>query len=156
MHAERKADDDQVVLLHDASKRQLAMHLVNKYQDKIDEARDEARMPEWSKDHFTNKVMDEPVSLPCTHRFERGNLLWNMFSGSGSLNKCPVPGCEQYVNATIIGVCTYVVIKPDIEGELQRTQQCYDAKYPELLHQMQEDVKAALDEAMRQGREGGK
>jgi hypothetical protein len=144
----RKLLDDEHVLLHTASKDALVKHLVEQYRKQIDEACLKASMPEWSRDVISKKVIMDPILLPCGHRFDRENLCYKILSAKPVVWKCPVPGCTQHANLQTVRMSSSLALKRDIQCEEQRRQACYDAKYKELLLEIQEDIKQALDAAV--------
>ena len=146
----RKLPDDEHVLLHSASKDALVKHLVEQYRKQIDEACSKPPMPEWCRDVTTNKVMQDPIVLPCRHRFDRENLLYEMLSAKPVTKKCPVPGCTLYVDLETVRMSSSLALKRDIQREEQRRHLAYMHKYEQLLHEMQQDMKQGLNTAMHE------
>jgi predicted Holliday junction resolvase-like endonuclease len=144
----RKAGDEPHVFLHDADKRQVAQQLAEKYSKEIDEVCSETHMPQWSRDVISNKVIMDPILLPCGHRFDRENLCYNVLRAKPFVWKCPVHSCKQHVDLETIRKSSNLALKRDIQREEERRQVCYDAKYKELLLKMQEDIKQELDAAV--------
>lgn len=148
--SKRKLPDDEHVLLHTASKDALVKRFVEQYRKEIDEACFKAPMPEWSRDVINGKVIEDPIVLPCGHRFNRIDLLYEVIKATPITMTCPVPGCTQHVEMHIVQKSSSLALKRDIQREEKRRQVCYDAKYKELLLKMQQDIEQGLKTAMHE------
>jgi len=149
----RKLPDGEHAPLHTASKDALVKALVEHYRKEIDEACFKAPMPEWSRDVISGKVIQDPIVLPCRHRFHRENLVYQMIMADPLepiTFQCPVPGCRQYVDLDTVQKCSSLAFKRDIQREEKLRHDAYMHRHQQLLSKMQQDIEHGLNKAMHE------
>jgi hypothetical protein len=149
----RKLPDGEEGPLHTTSKDALVKALVEHYRKQIDEACFKAPMPEWSRDVISGRVIQDPIVLPCEHRFHRENLICKMIMADPLepiTEQCPVSGCTQYVDLETVQKSSSLALKREIQLEEKLRHDAYMHRHEQLLRKMQQDIEDGLKRAMHE------